>query len=333
MRLFGDNPLLIIQTYPILCWFNIYRASWRRNWDAEGVWSLKPSGCCRRSSWGKGLKKNTCCSVWCVPLCPMVHPKSNSGSKMVLTLQILARSRIWSGLWSATTGTLYHLTMEMTWKWEPTTQCTHQNVQRFCQKNIPQGPGPRFCCCKKAHVQKKQWSRDAISKCLRFFQAQARNMGYQQKAEKSTTIRDGHWRRRHLPIVIEIHLEVHHIPYQMQPIISLRLGPREKHTCNSIMNVIPSGCHIWANTHIYIHIYIYICAKYTPSWPHAKWLWTASSTNQSPRPVHLGVIVLPTHEAKLMHRPPHLSDLNGHLAATAGCDNQQSQNTYRETTC
>ena len=164
-----------------------------------------------------------------------------------------------------------------------------------------------------------------------FFQAQARNMGYQQKAEKSTTIRDGPWRRRHLPIVIEIHLEVHHIPYQMQPIISLRLGPREKHTCNSIMNVIPSGCHIWANTHIYIHIYIY--AKYTPSWPHAKWLWTASSTNQSPRPVHLGVIVLPTHEAKLTHRPPHLSDLNGHLAATAGCDNQQSQNTYRETTC
>ena len=124
-----------------------------------------------------------------------------------------------------------------------------------------QGPGPRFCCCKTAHVQKNNEVGMSFPSASDFSQAQARNMGYQQKAEKSTTIRDGHWRRRHLPIVIEIHLEVHHIPYQMQPIISLRLGPREKHTCSSIMNVIPSGCHIWANTHIYIHIYM--CEIYT----------------------------------------------------------------------
>ena len=55
-----------------------------------------------------------------------------------------------------------------------------------------QGPGPRFCCCKTAHVQKNNEVGMSFPSASDFSQAQARNMGYQQKAEKSTTIRDGH---------------------------------------------------------------------------------------------------------------------------------------------
>ena len=250
MRLFGDNPLLIIQTYPILCWFNIYRASWRRNWDAEGVWSqaavagAPPEG----RDWKKTLAVLSGVSHYVPWFTPMVL---ENGAHLAnpCAFQDMIRTLISHNRYIISFDSGNDMEMSSQPQNVPT------KMRRGLLKNISHKDlAPGFGVARR-HMCKKKWSRDAISKCLRFFHAQARNMGHQQKAEKSTTIRDGHWSRRHLPIVIEIHLEVHHIPYQMQPIISLRLGPKNTHSTQSWM--LCQRDVIYEQTHTNTYIYIY----------------------------------------------------------------------------